>query len=183
MALPQAAHLTWEDYLAAEEATDVRHELVGGVAFAMTGGTLRHSMLSGAIYRAVSPAALAAGCRPHIHVMKLKLTEATSYYPDVMVVCEPPAHDLWEVAPVLLVEVSSPSSLVTDRREKVGAYLTIPSLLAYLVFDQFQPAVDVHERLPNGRWLARGAGPGERIDVPHPAVTLDVDELYAGLPD
>lgn len=183
MALPQAPHLSWEEYLAAEETAGIRYELVGGVAFAMSGGTLCHSMLSGAIYAAVRGEALAEGCRPHNHVMKLKVGESTFYYPDVMVVCRAPVHDGYEAEPVLLVEVSSPSSLVTDRREKVGAYLAVPSLQTYLVFDQHQPAVEIHERLPNGRWLARGAGSGEQILLPYPAVALNIDDLYAGLPD
>lgn len=182
MALPQSAHLSWDEYLAVEEASDLRHELVGGVAFAMTGGTLRHSLLTGAIYSAIREAALAAGCRPHMHVMKVRLSETTSYYPDVMIVCEPPVADLYEVAPVVLAEVTSPSSLLIDRREKLGAYLTIPTLGAYLVLDQGQPSVDVHERRADGRWVARSAGPGERIVLPHPAVSLDLDDLYAGLP-
>lgn len=182
VALPLPAHLTWDEYLALEDGSEVRHELVGGVAFVMTGGSQRHSLLAGAIYRALAPAALAAGCRPHIHVMRLKISDSAAYYPDIMIGCGPVVDPLCELAPVFLAEVSSPSSVVTDRREKLGAYLAIPSLLAYLVFDQHQPVVDVHERV-NGVWRAWGAGPGERISVPHPAVTLDLGEIYGGLPD
>lgn len=182
MALPAVPHLSFEDYLAAEEASDVPHELVGGVAFAMTGGTARHSLLVGAIFRAVSGPALAAGCRPHQHMMKLKLGENTCYYPDVMVACGPLAgDDLFEVSPVLLVEVSSPSSIITDRRELVGAYLSIPSLLQYLIFDQHQPVVEVHER-QNGRWQAWTLAPGDVVPISHPPMILDLDDLYRDLP-
>jgi hypothetical protein len=59
----------------------------------------------------------------------------------------------------------------------------LPSLRAYLVFDQHQPLVEIHERGPNGTWVARGVGPGAVILLDQPPMTLSVDDLYSGLPD
>ena len=59
------------------------------------------------------------------------------YYPDVMVACGKAAQiDLIVEAPVVVVEVTSPSTRATDRREKLEAYRRIPSLTLYLIVEQ-----------------------------------------------
>ncbi len=176
--MPVAQHLTAEEYLASESRSPIRHELVGGVLYAMVGGTRRHNQVAGRFFRLVADAAEAAGCRPYIADMKVRAADSF-YYPDVMVACEDvDGHPLYEAAPCLVVEVLSPSTTLVDRREKLGAYLSLPSLRAYVLVDPERQQVEVHDRV-NGRWVARAYGAGDAFPLTCPPVTIDVDRLYA----
>ncbi len=67
------------------------------------------------------------------------------YYPDVQVVCESNDQQVvYQGAPVLIVEVLSPSTRRYDLDEKMSAYLTIPSLQAYIALEQHQPMAVVN---------------------------------------
>lgn len=173
-------HVTVEEYLGLERESPIKHELVGGVMYAMAGASARHTMLALAVASTVRSAAIADGCRTYMAEMKVRVGDAF-YYPDVMVACEELPDEYFETAPCLLVEVLSPSTAGVDRREKVGAYTGIPELQAYLIVDPAGPGVVVHQRLA-GRWTSRAYGAGESITLACPPVTLPIDELYEGLP-
>lgn len=184
MSLAAPLHLTADEYLRLEAASTVRHEYVGGVLYAMTGATLRHNLVAGAIYSALREAALAAGCRPYIEGAKLRVGPDAGpwafYYPDVMVVCEPLTDERYETAPCLVVQVLSPSTETVDRREKLGACLSIPTLSMYLIVDPAHPRVEVHERMGE-RWVSSIGGSGEVVLVPCAGISIPVDDIYRDL--
>jgi Uma2 family endonuclease len=45
--LAEVQHLSLEEYLAGEEASDVKHEYIAGEVFAMAGATDEHVTISG----------------------------------------------------------------------------------------------------------------------------------------
>jgi Uma2 family endonuclease len=55
-------------------------------------------------------------------------------------------------APILIVEVLSPSSVAVDMTTKQREYTAIPSLQTYLVCSQDEPRAWVWRRQPNGTW-------------------------------
>lgn len=87
--------------------------------------------------------------------MMLRASEEVFYYPDVMVVCrddEAGEDALYQDSPCLVVEVTSPSTEATDRREKMLIYRNISSLKAYLIVHQQAMRVERHWRDETGRW-------------------------------
>ena len=112
-----------EDYLAGEEASEIKHEYVGGVVYAMAGATRQHNQIAGNIYAAFLQALRGRPCRPFISDIKVRLSalgEDVFYYPDVMVGCDPrDTQRLFLRYPKVLVEVSSPSTERLDRRQKL----------------------------------------------------------------
>ena len=48
--IPAPAPLTWEEYEAAEGASDERYEFLAGRMYAMAGATDNHNRIAGAIY-------------------------------------------------------------------------------------------------------------------------------------
>jgi Uma2 family endonuclease len=174
--------LSVEEYLELERDSSVRHEYVGGELYAMTGASRRHNRIAGNIYRRLADAAEGSPCRVYISDMKVRLKDAF-YYPDVMVACEePPEDEYTEDAPCMVVEVLSPGTEGTDRREKLAAYQSLPSLRMYLIVAQDERLVTHYSRDASGRWR-RGDLTGEgRFDVPcPPSVNLTLDAIYAGL--
>ncbi|MBA2617877.1 MAG: Uma2 family endonuclease, partial [Rubrobacter sp.] len=109
-----------------EKTATVRHEYVAGEVYAMTGASRRHNRIAGNVYRRLADAAAGGPCRVYMETVKLRI-EDVFYYPDVMVACGPEPDDpYYEDDPCLVVEVVSPSTETTDRREKLAAYKRIP---------------------------------------------------------
>jgi len=145
-------HLTVEEYLLFEETAEVRHEYVGGNIFAMVGATKRHNKIVTNIFRRLADAADEADCRVYTEAVKLQVSADVFYYPDLMVACEPDDDPLVEHNPCLVVEVVSPNTETTDRREKLLAYRNMPSLRAYLVVAQDRRWVEHHFRDESENW-------------------------------
>lgn len=169
--------VTFEEFLRLEERSERRHEFVGGRAYAMAGGTERHDLAAGLIYEEFAAEARRAGCRPFIANRMLRAGES-SYYPDVFVVCGTAADRLYESDATLIVEVLSPSTQDTDRREKAAAYVNLPSLGLYVLVDPSRPRLEVAQVVA-GRLTWRAFGP-EGV-VPTRYGTLLVDDVYASL--
>lgn len=90
----------------------------------------------------------------------------------------PPENPFYEEAPCLVVEVLSPSTEGIDRREKLGRYLTLPSLEGYLLVNARERRVELYRK--EGDILHQVAEEGE---VPLPCLegSLPVAEVYAGV--
>jgi len=113
--------------------------------------------------------------------VKLKVAGRV-YYPDVILACGTAANvDLIVEEPSLVVEVTSPSTRATDRREKLEAYRLIPSLRIYLIVDQRRRHVLAYARDASGEWLRDEIhGPGE-ILLPVLDTLLTMEEIYQGI--
>jgi Uma2 family endonuclease len=179
MSLPaeEVPGATFEQFLAAEQISERRHEFVGGRVYVMAGGSERHDLLAGLVYEALATGARASGCRPFIANRMIK-TSAAAYYPDVMICCGPAGDRLFETDATLIVEVLSSSTEQTDRREKAAAYAGLPSLRLYLLVDQVQRRVEVAD-VVDGQLTWRAFGPESVIPTRYGDINVDV--LYDGL--
>ena len=148
--------ITVEEYLAGEQLSDVRHEYVDGVVYAMVGGTREHNQIAGNIYAALLNGLRSGPCRPFIFDLKARVQvsrdHAVFYYPDVMVGCDSrDTHRLYLCYPKVLIEVSSDSTERTDRHEKFSAYKTIETLEEYVIVFQDRPEAMIIRRHDNWR--------------------------------
>lgn len=171
-----------EEYLEFEENSPVKHEYVGGHLYAMVGVSRRHSRISGNIFRKLADTAEGGSCRVHQSDMRVATPDDLFYYPDVVVACEPePENPYLEDEPCLIVEVISPSTESTDRREKLISYRKIPSLMTYLIVEQDEMKAERHFRDERDRWCqVELVGEGV-VPIPCPQTELSLQEIYAGL--
>jgi Uma2 family endonuclease len=90
--------------------------------------------------------------------------------------------DLTATAPVIIAEVSSPSSENEDVGSKADEYLQLRGLCAYLVLSQDEPKVRVWLRGPRGFALKPKVveGPEAVIDIAQLDITVPLAEVYAG---
>lgn len=173
--------MTVEEYLEFERNSPVKHEYVGGHVYAMVGVSRRHSRIALNIARRLADVAAGGPCRVHQSDMQVPTPSGPWYYPDVVVACGPEPEDPYiEDAPCLLVEVISPTTEAIDRREKLLAYRSIPTLQAYLIVEQDRMAVECHERDDTGTWRSTHATSGA-ISIPCPETTLALEDIYDGL--
>ena len=169
--------MSFETFLAGEQQASRRQELVGGRVCVMAGGTERHDLAAGLFYGAIAPKALARGCRPFTANRLVRLRDAT-YYPDIFVVCGPAADEFYERDLSVVIEVLSPSTSDTDRREKAVAYAGADSFQRYLLVDPKRRRIETAEPSVDGlRWQTYGPG----SVVPMPFGSIDLDDLYDAL--
>ena len=175
--------MTIEEYFDFEERSPTRHEYVDGEVFEMNGVTRRHNDIVGNVYMRLRTAARGGPWRVYFSGVKLRARRVI-YYPDVMAGCAaPPADERLEDAPSLVVEVLSPSTQLTDRREKLMVYKSIASLSTYLIIDQMQRRVDRHSRDVDGQWRHDTIADDGAVPVSFGSVslTMTLDEIYEGV--
>ena len=179
--------LTIEEYLALEQASDVRHELYDGVTYAMAGGTRTHAALAMRAGQLLGQAIDARGCGCVVYSSDLRVSasEQAMMYPDLSVACPPieaPTHDPNALAnPTVIVEVLSPSTAGWDIGGKFELYRAIPSLQHSIVIASDAWNVHHRERVGDGTWRFTDHGPGGILFLTALGVTLEVDALYAPL--
>lgn len=176
------------DYLAFEEITDAKHEFRDGRLYAMSGGTIRHSVITMSIGGLFINKLSGKGCSVGSPDTRVHIAAYSAYrYPDVTVFCGPPDYlpgrEDTITNPVILVEVLSPSSAVRDRNDKLAEYTQIDTLEAYLLVDQEQYRVERFARQRDtGEWLyASVTGLDSEISIPSMSITLALADIYRGV--
>jgi Uma2 family endonuclease len=183
---PSHHHYTYEEYLAYECDSRLKHEYEDGEIVAMAGGTPRHSALAlrvGAALDARRP----DGCIAFQSDLRVRvLATGKTTYPDASMVCGPIERDPVDPSgttitnPTVIVEVLSPSTEEEDRGNKWQHYQLMPSLMEHLLVSQTEPRVESYRRLPSGAWEYRDTTEGI-LQLTTGAI-LDLAALYDGLP-
>lgn len=174
-----------DEYLTMEEEALTKSEYVDGWIRAMYGAALRHNMVTGNFFVALSVLLKGKQCRPFNSDTKVRIDRADMkrfYYPDVQVVCQ--SNDqlsVFQDQPVLIVEVLSTSTRRFDLDEKMSAYLTIPSLECYIALEQHLPIAVVMRRTQDGFLRETVEGIDAVIDLPFLGCSLSMREIYDGV--
>jgi Uma2 family endonuclease len=181
-AAKQIALVSVEDYLAGELVSKVKHEYSGGYVYAMAGATNAHNAIATSWLLAVGRQLRGKPCEPFNSDTKVRVplpTHTRFYYPDGMVVCEPNSADAtFQDRPVVIAEVVSKSTRRIDEGEKREAYVTIPTLAAYLLIESNRPRVVVHRRTDSGFVAEAYEGLDSVISLPAIEAELSLAELY-----
>jgi Uma2 family endonuclease len=181
-AVPKWNLVSVDEYLAGELRSPIKHEYLGGVLYAMAGARNAHNLIASNTLVALGSRLRGKRCRPYNSDTKIRLRlphQVRFYYPDVSVICRPnPPTDSFQDEPALLVEVLSHRTRRTDEGEKRDAYLTIPSLSAYLLVEQEVPAVVVFRRTEHGFVRELYQGLEAVIPLPEIDVELPLAEVY-----
>lgn len=181
MSTVRRVHYTYAEYLALEEESSVRHEYLDGEIYAMAGGTPDHAALAASLISVIR-SQLPPGCRMFTSDLRVRIpATGLSTYPDAAVVCGQTqrADDdaLAVVNPLLLLEVTSPSTEEYDRNEKLRQYKNLPSLREVLFVSHREPHLTLHRRDEAG-WSVLTAERGGALTLASVPVRVEVDEVY-----
>jgi Uma2 family endonuclease len=154
VALPEKqTRLSLAEYLEQEKFSTIRHEYVDGQIYAITGGSANHNQITLALAAKLYAHLSDGPCRVFASDMKVLTPQEMSYYPDVMVCCDPTDRDSHlRRRPRLIIEVVPPHTERTDHYEKRLAYQQIATLEEYIIVAQDNVVVDVFRRQEDGRW-------------------------------
>lgn len=178
--------MTAGDYLvwAAEHACDRRSELLDGKAVAMAPERARHAAVKLDVAMALRQALAISeiDCTVFGDGMSIVVDEYNVYEPDAVVQC---GHD-WQPddvlleRPLLVVEVTSPSTRSKDAGAKLAGYLGLESVRHYLLLDP-ESRVIVHHRKADDSTIATRILHEGTLELDPPGVHLDVDDCFASL--
>ena len=179
-----ATLLSPAEYLAAERLAAEKHEYVEGELRPMAGAGYFHNLLVlriGSLLEALLSGKPFAVC---VNDLRVRIPDGPYYYPDAVVTPSPPQFEDGEfdtlLNPLVVVEVTSPSTEAIDRGEKLDNYRRIPSLTDYLIVAQDRIRVDHYSRLSQTEWrLVSYDRPEDVVTLSTPAAPLPLADLYS----
>jgi Uma2 family endonuclease len=181
--LRQKVNYSYEEYLALEASSNVKHEFFDGEIYGMAGGTPEHAALQIAAGALLIPQLRGGPCHGYGSDLRVHTPSGLATYPDVTVICGPsdrdPADPNAITNPVLLIEVLSRSTEGYDSSEKFEHYKTLRSLRQYVLVSHREHSMVVWTRGDDGTWQAATVREGEIAELTSIGARLDVSELYA----
>jgi Uma2 family endonuclease len=175
--------MTRDQFFDWAEAQDARYEFDGFEPVAMTGGNLNHNSIAFNIHRALHARLRGTGCRPRGLDAGVATIGDTVRYPDG-VVTRSPANGVSRLVPdpIVVFEVSSPTSGHVDRIVKVREYGTVDSIRRHVIVESASLGLTVHERQAEGqKWTVTTAMADDLLPLPEISVEIPVAELYEGV--
>ena len=182
-AIPKTADwISPEEYLEGERSAEVRHEYVDGHVYAMAGASDDHNRIAGNIFAELRERLRGHRCEPFINDMKVKIPPAFAdgyYYPDVLFACDPTDNARYfRERPTVIIEVLSPETERTDRREKAIAYRQIPTVEACVLVEQERMAGTILRRTEPGWPSDVIEAPGAILKLPGIGVEIPLERIY-----
>lgn len=189
--VPASPHFSFGEYLRLEEFSNVKHEFVRGVIYAMAGNSARHSALERNLTASLRNQLRGHRCQPYTSNLKVYVEAADlAAYPDALVVrgTLETVHDAKPTTilnPTVLFEILSPDSTEEyDRETKLPAYMRIPSARVVVFVHQNEVHVEIWRRdARGGAWThAVHAGQGTVV-LDEIGCALELADLYSDLPN
>jgi Uma2 family endonuclease len=139
--------MTVDEFLPWAEAQERgRYELHDGEVIVMSPERAVHWKVAVALRNAIAAAGLKCYAVPD--GATVRISPRTAFEPDALVYCgeEVPSDSLEVPNPVIVVEVLSPGTQMTDLRDKLRGYFTVESVQHYLIVDPEKQIVIHHAR-------------------------------------
>jgi Uma2 family endonuclease len=182
-----ASHVSVEEYLALDEASDTRHEYLNGIVVAMAGASPRHNVVATNTLAALHRALRETPCTVFDSGQRIRVAETGAYvYPDAVVACDTPVFTDERPRslenPLLVVEVLSKTTRDRDEGAKLGDHRRLPSVHEILLVDANERRVAHYRRIEPSQWILTDLTEGA-VELPCIDATLDLDALYAKTDD
>src|SRR6266849_8745728 len=180
---PARQHMSFEQYLLLVSNSDRRYEYYDGEVRLMAGGSSNHATIALNFGVALDQAlGDNASCRPYVTDKLVRLTPTKTVIPDVVVSCNIADHGESQIidSPVLVVEVLSRSTEMTDRFVKLALYQAKESIQEIIFISQIIQRVEVFSRSTTD-WLYQQYGAGQSFHLVSLDIEIEVRQLYRRL--
>jgi Uma2 family endonuclease len=182
-AQPHENLVSEDEFLIMIENSPDRLELQGGRVYAMAGGELSHSQLIDNLATVLKLGLRGKSCRAIGSSFHVKVENTGDWFiPDNAIYCvdarfvRHPRRGLLD--PVVIFEVSSPSTEKYDRTQKFDLYKKIESLRDYVLISMDFVRVEHFSRQSNGWLLQTFTRLDETVELPSVELTIAISELY-----
>ncbi len=181
MVIERVRQMSVEEFLDFAENSEDRYEYIDGEPRQMTGGKLNHFRIIHRIEVLLESRLADTDCEVIAAGMLVKAGDARLVAPDVIVICGTPeteADTRLLLNPILVVEVTSPSSIEHDRVSKREYYGDVSSIEAYLIVDQHRALVELYTRSETGWHIQRFSDLGDEVPLAALECSLPLRDIY-----
>jgi Uma2 family endonuclease len=181
--LPQK-RMTVEEFLAWAQGEEGRYELDDGQVVAMSPEQGQHLRVKRDVVLALATAVKRSGlpCEAFPDGATVRIDAHTAFEPDALVNCGERMGntELIAPAPVIVVEVLSPSTGYRDNAHKLANYFRVPSIQHYLIIDPNVRRIVHHKRGLSDALETRICADGS-IKLDPPGLEIAAEDVFAGL--
>ena len=181
MVIERVQKMSIEEFLDFVESSEQLYEYIDGELHPMTTPTFRHNIIGSNIAFSLRTLLAGSNCQVLGMGQGVRAGETRLLIPDVCVVCEAPlleADTRILLNPILVVEVTSPSSIDRDRVMKRDYYGDVSSIQAYLVVDQHRAHVELYTRDGNRWWTDSYSNIDDEVPLEALDCSLCLSEIY-----
>ncbi|CAD5372624.1 Uma2 domain-containing protein [Rubrivivax sp. A210] len=175
--------MTLADYLAWENEQPERHEFHRGEIFAMVGARRVHGRVVSNLNRRLAEALDGSFCQVFTEGMKVQIAEDTVLYPDLFVTCDRAdlSTEMIFRAPLLVIEVLSPSTQAYNRSKKFALYRRIEALREYILVDPDTRRVEGFRRNEQSQWVLHDMSDGDTLEAASVGARIALAEVFDGV--
>jgi Uma2 family endonuclease len=169
--------MTREQFLEWEERQPAKYEYDGQRPVAMTGRTNAHDLIQANLVGLLYARLRGSPCRASAGSLKVAVGKSIRY-PDAMIICTPiqPAATLAD-GPVVVFEILSRSTTMTDRTIKSLKCQATPSIQRYVMLEQTAVEATFLGRTRD-ECHSTSQGPGSILTLPEAGIELPLEERY-----
>jgi Uma2 family endonuclease len=176
-------HMSLEQYLLLVTNSDRHYEYYDGEVSLLAGGSSNHAAIAlnfgVALDQALGDDAV---CRPYVSDKLVRVNSTKIVIPDVVVSCDLADHGESQIinSPILVVEVLSKSTEMTDRFVKMALYQAKESIQEIVFISQIIQRVEIFSRSDTG-WLYQQYGAGQSFHLESLDIEIEMRQLYRRL--
>lgn len=169
--------MTVAEFIAWEDVQETKNEFDGRSIQLMTGGTANHATIQINIIIALGTRLRGTPCR--VLGSELKIIVAGSVrYPDAFVTCSRgQGKATFANEPVVVFEISSPSSARIDHVDKLREYQLTQSIQRYIILEQDLAGGTVFTR-EGSELVGRLRNAADIIEMPEIGISVPMSEFY-----
>ena len=181
MAVPRHDRVTADEFLRWVVGQSERFELVDGrIVRMMVGAKQSHNVVAANILAALLPQTKRGGCRTTASDTSVRTSPQGVRYPDIVVDCGPRDPNALEASkPVLVVEISSPSTSTLDATDKLDEYRGHGDIALILLVEPDVVLAKLYRRDAQGIWqVEKYDDIGQSVELPEIGATLALRDVY-----
>lgn len=141
-----------EEYFLFEEKSELRHELINGNLYEMSGISIFHNDIVRNLLFLFHTFLKGTDWKLVFESFKIKTGDENFFYPDIAI-CYPEVEKYFSAQPILIVEVLSDATRNYDLTDKYIQYKKFETLQYYLCVEPEQQAVFFYYKVETEEWM------------------------------
>lgn len=170
--------MTEEEYFLFEEKSELRHELINGNLYEMSGVSIFHNDIVLKVSMLIYSLLKGTDWKVAIENFKVRTVEGDFFYPDISV-SYPDVEKYFSEKPMLIIEVLSDKTRKYNLTDKFIKYQKFETLNYYLCIEPEQQVIIFYYKKDDGEWMTETFTKDEQvISLPKLNISFTVKDVY-----
>jgi len=169
---------TQEEYFLFEEKSELRHELINGNLYEMSGISIFHNNIVSKLHVLLYMLLKGTNWQITLENFKVKTPDKNFFYPGISI-CYPEVEKYFSEKPVLIIEVLSDTTRKYNLIDKFIQYQKIETLSYYLCVEPEQQVIFFYFKRDDGEWMTDTLTKDEQvISLPKLSISFSIRDIY-----